>query len=68
MAVVSSRQHALVKACRAIARGADARLLMDGWHLVGEAVAAGMPLDGSRWTAAAPRRGPGFWIERSPPA
>ena len=55
MAVVSSRHHALVKECRAIARGDDARLLMDGWHLVGEAVAAGMPLE---WIAVDRSRSP----------
>ena len=55
MAVVSSRQHALVKECRAIARGDDPRLLLDGWHLVSEAIAAGLPLE---WIAVDSSRPP----------
>jgi TrmH family RNA methyltransferase len=56
MAVVSSRQHALVKECRAIARGDDARLLLDGWHLVTDALAAGLRLE---WIAIDARRAVG---------
>ncbi len=40
MTVISSRQHAGVKACRAIVRGDDDRLLLDGWHLLEDALAA----------------------------
>ena len=55
MATVTSRQHALVKACRAIARGDDERLLLDGWHLVADALGAGLPLE---WVAVDRRCGP----------
>jgi len=45
MSVISSRQHPLVRACREAARGGrDQPLLLDGWHLVAEAVRTGLPL------------------------
>jgi TrmH family RNA methyltransferase len=44
MPIISSRQHAMVKASRAIVRGDDARLLLDGWHLLSEALASGVAL------------------------
>jgi TrmH family RNA methyltransferase len=46
---VTSRQHAFVKRCRALAarRGdADGGVLLDGEHLLMEAVAAGVPIEG----------------------
>jgi RNA methyltransferase, TrmH family len=44
--IVTSRQHALVKTCRALARGdAGTRALIDGWHLLHEAVTAGLTID-----------------------
>lgn len=46
MPVISSRQHALVKRLRALARAsASDRLLLDGWHLFAEALDAGVPVD-----------------------
>jgi TrmH family RNA methyltransferase len=43
---VSSRQHALVADCRALARGSrDGRVLLDGAHLVAEALRASVPLE-----------------------
>lgn len=43
--MVTSRQHVIVKTCRAVARGDDTRALIDGWHLLHDAVAAGMAID-----------------------
>lgn len=48
MPIISSRQHPLVGQCRAILRGDDRRVLLDGWHLLQDAVAAGLVLD---WVA-----------------
>ena len=42
---VSSRQHAIVKRFKTAARGADRCALIDGWHLLGEAHAAGLAID-----------------------
>ena len=42
MAVITSRQHPFVRQCRSILRGDDDRLLLDGWHLVEDALAAGL--------------------------
>ncbi len=47
MHTITSRQHPLVQRCRAIARrrdGAAADVLLDGLHLVAEALAAGVPI------------------------
>lgn len=45
MAVITSRQHPIVKTFREIARGEPSRALLDGWHLLHEASAAGLDLD-----------------------
>jgi TrmH family RNA methyltransferase len=42
---LTSRQHALVKRFRAAAHGDDSCALIDGWHLLHEAVAAGLAID-----------------------
>jgi TrmH family RNA methyltransferase len=42
MAVITSRQHPFVRQCRSILRGDDDGLLLDGWHLVEDAVTAGL--------------------------
>jgi TrmH family RNA methyltransferase len=42
MAVITSRQHPLVRQCRAILRGDNDGLILDGWHLVEDAVTAGL--------------------------
>jgi TrmH family RNA methyltransferase len=42
---VTSRQHTIVKTFRAIARGSDSHLLLDGWHLLTEATHAGITVD-----------------------
>ncbi len=43
---ITSRRHPLVQACRdARAGGPDEPLLLDGWHLLVEAVAAGLAVD-----------------------
>jgi TrmH family RNA methyltransferase len=38
--VITSRQHPIVKEFRGLARGAGPLMLLDGWHLLGEAAAA----------------------------
>ena len=38
--MISSRQHPIVKEFRELARGAGPLMLLDGWHLLGEAAAA----------------------------
>jgi TrmH family RNA methyltransferase len=43
--IISSRQHALVKRVRALARDGGVEVLLDGWHLVDEALDATVPLD-----------------------
>jgi RNA methyltransferase, TrmH family len=43
--VITSRQHAFVQRVRKIARGDDQLALLDGWHLVGEAIDAGIEID-----------------------
>jgi TrmH family RNA methyltransferase len=45
MARITSRQHAIVKTFKAAARGEDEHVLLDGWHLVAEAVAAGLAVE-----------------------
>jgi len=40
MRAITSRQHAIVKTFRAVARGSDSQLLLDGWHLLAEALRA----------------------------
>jgi RNA methyltransferase, TrmH family len=46
MKLLSSRHHPLVAACRKLARGGDGdRVLLDGAHLVSEALRAGIRLD-----------------------
>ena len=42
---ITSRQHGIVKAFRAAARGDDDWMLLDGWHLLSEAVGAGVSID-----------------------
>ena len=54
MRSLSSRHHPLVATCRALARargGRDTRLLLDGAHLVVDALAAGLRLDEVAFTA-----------------
>lgn len=55
MHTITSRQNPLVALCRTIARGRDpqGRLLLDGPHLVGEALAAGLSVTDATFTAAA---------------
>jgi TrmH family RNA methyltransferase len=38
--VITSRQHPIVKEFRELARGAGPLMLLDGWHLLGEAASA----------------------------
>jgi TrmH family RNA methyltransferase len=45
MPLITSRQHAIVRTCRAVARGDTRRLLLDGWHLLDDALVAGVGVD-----------------------
>ena len=45
MDVISSRQHPIVREFRELARGAGPLMLLDGWHLLGEAAAANLVVD-----------------------
>lgn len=45
MATITSRQHAVVKEYRRVARGDDRLALIDGWHLLDEAVQAGVAIE-----------------------
>ena len=42
---ITSRQHAVVKAFRAVARGDASRALIDGWHLLHEAAASRIDIE-----------------------
>lgn len=48
MTTVTSRQHPFVRRCRQVAagRGEPGVVLLDGVHLLADAVAAGLPIDG----------------------
>jgi RNA methyltransferase, TrmH family len=43
--MITSRQHPLVKQFRELARGGGPLMLLDGWHLLGEAAAAAIVVD-----------------------
>ena len=43
--LITSRHHPLVKEFRDLARGAGPLMLLDGWHLLGEAAAAGVAVE-----------------------
>jgi TrmH family RNA methyltransferase len=45
MARITSRQHRIVKIFKAAARGGEDLMLLEGWHLVSEAVDAGIAID-----------------------
>lgn len=45
MHAITSRQHAIVKTFRAVARGSHSQMLLDGWHLLTEAVDTGVTVD-----------------------
>lgn len=67
MPPITSRQHPIVKQFRALARGDDAgRLLLDGWHLVGEALEAGMRLDTVVVSTSPARREPAILARLGP--
>jgi TrmH family RNA methyltransferase len=42
---ITSRQHAIVRRFRAAARGEDRCALIDGWHLLNDALSAGLAID-----------------------
>jgi TrmH family RNA methyltransferase len=43
--VITSRQHPIVKEFKDLARGAGPLMLLDGWHLLGEAAAANVAVE-----------------------
>lgn len=43
--MITSRQHPIVKEFRDLARGAGPLMLLDGWHLLGEAAAANVAVE-----------------------
>lgn len=45
MTLITSRQHAIVRQCRAVARGDARQMLLDGWHLLADAYAVGLPVE-----------------------
>jgi RNA methyltransferase, TrmH family len=45
VALITSRQHAIVKAFRRAARGDPPLVLLDGWHLLSDALAAGVRIE-----------------------
>jgi TrmH family RNA methyltransferase len=45
MSVITSRQHPIVKEFRDLARGAGPLMLLDGWHLLGEAADASVAVE-----------------------
>ena len=45
MTLITSRQHSVVRQCRAIARGDARQMLLDGWHLLADAFAVGLPVE-----------------------
>jgi TrmH family RNA methyltransferase len=45
VSTITSRHHAFVQKVRKVARGDGQLSLLDGWHLVGEAIDAGLEID-----------------------
>lgn len=45
MTVITSRHHPIVKQFRELARGGGPMMLLDGWHLITEAVNAGVAIE-----------------------
>jgi RNA methyltransferase, TrmH family len=45
MTTITSRQHAFVQKVRRAARGDDELSVLDGWHLVGDAIEAGIEIE-----------------------
>lgn len=45
MPLITSRQHAIVRRCRAVAHGDVRRVLLDGWHLLDDALGAGVAIE-----------------------
>src|SRR5262245_44742425 len=45
MRAITSRQHTIVKTFRALARGSHSHMLLDGWHLLADAVRATVTIE-----------------------
>jgi TrmH family RNA methyltransferase len=50
MPTITSRQHVLVKTFRALQKDRHDGMLLDGWHLFGEALAAGVEIEVAAFT------------------
>ena len=50
MPTITSRQHVLVKTFRALQKDRHDGMLLDGWHLFGEAIAAGVDIEVAAFT------------------
>jgi TrmH family RNA methyltransferase len=61
---ITSRQHAFVQKVRKVARGDERLSVLDGWHLVGEAIDAGIELEAVALSIEPPDAGARAYMAR----